>query len=323
MWNLATYQSLVSVSIRSSSASFEELHVSKDESIRLLSWENSLAHPRVFHGTSSYMHSDGMGDRWHYHPELEITHFSEGEGLRFVGDSIQRFEAPDTVILGPNLPHCWTGDKSSGVAVQCRLSQVSPFAALPEFHMLTDIGKRTQLGLHLMGDLSSEIGGMLQSMRTKSALSRLAIFLQIVELVISAKPEQFSVLSNPIRVRRESGAYANTIATAIDYMTRHFQDPIQLPDVLSQVSMSRASFSRHFTLSTGQSFTSFLQQIRLEHCRRLLATTTQMVTEAAFESGFQNLSHFNRLFRQKWGITPRGFRRELSDVKEQENEDLN
>jgi len=160
-------------------------------------------------------------------------------------------------------------------------------------------------------------------MRTKSALSRLAIFLQIVELVISAKPEQFSVLSNPIRVRRESGAYANTIATAIDYMTRHFQDPIQLPDVLSQVSMSRASFSRHFTLSTGQSFTSFLQQIRLEHCRRLLATTTQMVTEAAFESGFQNLSHFNRLFRQKWGITPRGFRRELSDVKEQENEDLN
>ena len=258
------------------------------------------------------MHSDGMGDRWHYHPELEITHFSEGEGLRFIGDSIQRFEAPDTVILGPHLPHCWTCDKSSGVAVQCRLSQGSPLAALPELQMLSDFGKRTQLGLHLIGDLSSEMGVLLQSMRSKSALSRLALFIRIMEMVMSAKPEQFRVLSNPIRIPQESNASADTIADAIDYIASHFQDPIQLPDVLSHVSMSRASFSRHFTLSTGQSFTTFLQQIRLEHCRRLLATTTQMITEVAFESGFQNLSHFNRLFRQRWGITPRAFRRQLS-----------
>lgn len=163
------------------------------------------------------------------------------------------------------------------------------------------------------------MGDMLQSMRNERALSRLAIFLRIIELVMSAKPEQFCVLSNPIPIQQRSGASADTIADAIDYISCHFQDPMQLPDVLSHVSMSRASFSRHFTLSTGQSFTSFLQQVRLEHCRRLLATTTQMVTEVAFESGFQNLSHFNRLFRQRRDITPRGFRRELSDTKRQQH----
>lgn len=305
---MATYESLVGISNRFLTASFEELEVPVEESIRLLSWDKSLAHPRIFHGNSSYLHSDGMGDRWHYHPELEITHFTEGEGLRFVGDSIQRFEAPDTVLLGPYLPHCWTCDKSSGVAVQCRLSQESPLASLPEFQMLADIGKRTQFGLHLVGDLSSEIGGMLHSMRTKSTLSRLAIFLQIMESVMSAKPEQITVLSNPIHIRQGSAPSADTIATAIEFLTQRFQEPIQLSDLLSHISMSRATFSRHFSHFTGQSFTVFLQQIRLEHCRRLLVMGTYTVTEAAMESGFQNLSHFNRLFRHRWGVTPREFR---------------
>lgn len=302
----------MSFSERSPIPSYEELQVPGEETVRLLSWDKSLAHPRIFHGNSSYLHSDGMGDRWHYHPELEVTHFTEGEGLRFVGDSIQRFEAPDTVLLGSYLPHCWTCDKSSGVAVQCRLSKDSLLTALPEFQAMADIGERTQFGLHLKGDLSREIASMLLSMREAGALSRLASFLRIMESIVDADSEQFSILSQPIQIRPGSGAYSNIIADAIKFITKRFQEPIQLPDLLSHISMSRATFSRHFTHFTGQSFTTFLQQIRLEHCRRLLAMETFTITEAAIESGFQNLSHFNRLFRQRWGLTPREFRTQLA-----------
>lgn len=298
---------------RSPNPSFEELQVSDTESIRLLSWDRSLVHTRIFRGSSSYLHSDGMGDRWHYHPELEIAHFTEGEGLRFVGDSIQRFKAPETVLLGPYLPHCWTCEKSSGVAVQCRLSKETLLGALPEFQAMDNSGERTQCGLHLKGDLSSEIASMLHAMQQVGALSRVATFLQIMETVMGADPKQFSILSQPIRIRPGSGAYSNIIADAIDFITQRFQDPIQLPELLSHISMSRASFSRHFAHSTGQSFTTFLQQIRLEHCKRLLATGSHTITEAAIESGFQNLSHFNRLFRQRWNVTPREFRHQLSE----------
>ena len=152
-------------------------------------------------------------------------------------------------------------------------------------------------------------------MLNTSALSRLAIFIQMIEMIATAEADQLSALSRTIRIGKVAGTNTDSIADAIEYITDHFQDPLELSDVLGHISMSRASFSRRFTLSTGQTFTTFLQQVRLEHCRRILATTTQTVTEAAFQSGFQNLSHFNRLFRQRWGITPRDFRRELSDTK--------
>ena len=78
--------------------------------------------------------------------------------------------------------------------------------------------------------------------------------------------------------------------------------------------MSRATFSRHFPQFTGQSFTAFLQQFRLEYCRRLLVEGELSISEAAFEAGFQNLSHFNRLFRERWSQTPREFRKGLRRV---------
>ena len=39
-----------------------------------------------------------MGDVWHYHPEVELALFTEGEGIRYIGDSVQSFNAPDLVL---------------------------------------------------------------------------------------------------------------------------------------------------------------------------------------------------------------------------------
>ena len=47
---------------------------------------------------------------WHYHPELELVVILEGTGTRFVGDSIEKFNAGEVVLLGKNLPHMWLND---------------------------------------------------------------------------------------------------------------------------------------------------------------------------------------------------------------------
>ena len=254
-----------------------------------------------------------MGDRWHYHPEVELTYFADGKGLRFAGDSIHPFEAPDIVLLGPFLPHYWTCESSRGIAVQCKLSADAPLAHLPEFKAITILWERCKGGVHLRGDLAISTAEQLVSMPGANGLARLATFLNILGTIAAAAPDQFSILSKPFHFRSGTGAYADTIAEAIKFITTRFQDPIRLPEVLAHISMSRASFSRHFRQCTGHSFTTFLQRIRLEHCRRLLATGEYTITESAFKAGFQNLSHFNRLFRQRWNITPRDFRRQVRE----------
>lgn len=51
-----------------------------------------------------------INNRWHYHPELELIYFSAGTGTQFVGDSIQRFQAGDMLLIGADLPHFWSFD---------------------------------------------------------------------------------------------------------------------------------------------------------------------------------------------------------------------
>src|SRR5215469_4905610 len=56
---------------------------------------------------------------YHYHPEIELIYFAEGDGLEFIGDSSQAFKAGHLVLLGSNLPHLWINDAECQYAEAC------------------------------------------------------------------------------------------------------------------------------------------------------------------------------------------------------------
>jgi quercetin dioxygenase-like cupin family protein len=59
---------------------------------------------------------------YHYHPEIELIYFAEGDGLEFIGDSTQAFKAGHLVLLGSNLPHLWINDP------ECQYAEAIPAA---------------------------------------------------------------------------------------------------------------------------------------------------------------------------------------------------
>jgi AraC-like DNA-binding protein len=283
---------------------------------RWLSWDGSLASPQVHHGGFASNRVGGMGDRWHYHPEIELPHFSKGEGTRLVGESIRQVNAPETVLLGSLLPHRWQVGESRGVALQFRMGPGSAFSAIPELQELDNLWSRSAEGLLLDAALSERVADGLTKAVEQPSISRLGTILKLlgdIGQALSSDATSAHTLSRPIRWKSGAGSYSEIISEAIDFISTHFQDPITLQNVLDHTSMSRATFSRHFPQFTGQSFTTFLQQLRLEYCRQFLVEGNHSITEAAFEAGFQNLSHFNRLFRARWGQTPREFRKGLQN----------
>ena len=69
------------------------------------------------------------------------------------------------------------------------------------------------------------------------------------------------------------------------------------------VSAFKKEFFEYYHDTPGK----WLTQKRLEHAKTLLETSKKTISEVAFNSGFENLSHFSRIFKQKYGISPLQF----------------
>lgn len=102
------------------------------------------------------------------------------------------------------------------------------------------------------------------------------------------------------------------LAPALELMHERFQESLDVEQLARACSLSRAAFYRHFLLAFRRNPKAMLNDIRLQRAMALLAGMDQKVTDAAFDSGFFNLSNFNRMFIRKTGLTPRGYRMKIS-----------
>lgn len=83
---------------------------------------------------------------------------------------------------------------------------------------------------------------------------------------------------------------------------------LKLPDFAKLCARSLSAFKRdfqeHYQMAPGK----WLIRKRLEHAKQLLSVEGKSVADAAFESGFENASHFSRVFRQHYGVPPSAMR---------------
>lgn len=94
------------------------------------------------------------------------------------------------------------------------------------------------------------------------------------------------------------------VRKAVLFVDHHFREPLTLAGVAAQAHLSPNYFSERFREVTGTSFQSYLQQRRLTFAQSLLASTRLGVTEVCRAAGFNNLSHFGRAYRNRYGVSP-------------------
>ena len=95
------------------------------------------------------------------------------------------------------------------------------------------------------------------------------------------------------------------------YLTEHFRDTLTLERLAREIGMNQSALCRHFRQRTGKTLFAVLNEIRISHACRLLRDTQQAISAIAWESGFANLSHFNRQFKSLTGQTPGEYRKNI------------
>jgi AraC-like DNA-binding protein len=248
---------------------------------------------------------EGRGDHWHLHREMELTYVATGSGLRLVGDHLERFEAPELELLGSNLPHCLSGLRGSrGLSMQFHWPVDHPVRALPEFGGLAPLWERARRGLVFAAEVVERIGRrMLEAPRLPPA-GRLGLLLELLAELAGLPEAQSRSLSRLTFTVQEGERHQAGIERVIRLVLEHYAQPLPLGEALQIAGMSKPSFERQFPRYVGCTFTEFLNRVRLDHARRQVLGTSKPISEIAYQTGFNHLSHFNRLYRRAFETTP-------------------
>ncbi|MBO4323943.1 MAG: helix-turn-helix domain-containing protein [Lachnospiraceae bacterium] len=111
---------------------------------------------------------------------------------------------------------------------------------------------------------------------------------------------------------------SSRLAPALEYIYENYRFPITISDIAAQVNLSVSRFSTLFRKAFHTSPVSHLLYYRLHRCTILLLSTDLTVAEIAFSCGFDNLSNFNRQFRERIGSTPTAYRNKGREIREQQ-----
>ena len=128
--------------------------------------------------------------------------------------------------------------------------------------------------------------------------------------LLSMFAQHLSMLSNQILIQRDT-AESPTIAKAKAFIREHHTERLCLAQVAQFVNTSSCHFCKSFKKCTGLKFTDYVSLIRLEDSKKLLLNPHLRVSEIAYQVGFQSLTHFSRVFRNKLGQSPTRYRSQL------------
>ncbi len=111
------------------------------------------------------------------------------------------------------------------------------------------------------------------------------------------------------RPSRPGSQSLDTVKIIVKHVETHYQEDISIETMAALCHFSASHFMKFFKQHMGTPFTAYLNDYRLTMAARLLSASSDAVVNIASETGFDNLSYFNRLFKRKYGVTPTQYRR--------------
>lgn len=253
--------------------------------------------------------------RWHYHEEYELHLIVQTHGKVFVGDYIGHFEPGHLVLTGPRLPHNWisTDVAAEGVALRDVVLQFADqplrhaAESIPELREVLPLLDRARHGIEFFG-LSEHARERLARIKGLHGVKRFAEFIDFIGRL--ADCSDYRLLSAAPLQSYDDDASLAQISGIVDHITEHCNEPLSMAELSQRVGMSESQFSRYFRRSTGNTFTEFVNRLRIARACQLLMQTDRYIANVCYESGFNNITNFNRRFLQVKGMTPKEFRRQ-------------
>jgi AraC-like DNA-binding protein len=250
---------------------------------------------------------------WHSHPEHEIIYVKKGSGKLHIGNHLGEYKEGEILVLGANLPHSGLGygllDEHEEVIVQLKEDFLgNGFLDVPELNPVKRLFSRASLGIAFSGKIAAEVAPKIEDLNQQTGLERLINLLDILK-ILSHAPD-YKILNNrnvkyDFRIKDE-----RRIKKIYTFVEENYSRQIDIKEMAEISNLTVPSFCRYFKKMTHYTFTDFLNDFRINNaCKEL--ESDKNISEICFDSGFNNISHFNKTFKQIKQKSPKAYRQEL------------
>lgn len=288
------------------SALFEKISLKEDESFSIGIFQDNLEQ-----------------SSWHYHNNFEISFITEGSGKRIVADSIEEFQPGDLVFIGRNLPHVWIADKDvhilsnrtmEMVFLQFKSNILFPqLLTLPEFANVKKALELSERGIQIVDHTLNEVSEIMLQLPYLKNFDRMLHFLRLMDII--GKSESNISLASEDYLKKRFKPGNKRIAAIHNYLMNNYREEVNLKNLADLVNMAEGSLCRFFKENMGITLFEYLNQIKTEFACKLLMDLDLSVMEVCFDSGFNNLSHFNKQFRKTVGMPPSQYRKQFKGIR--------
>lgn len=254
----------------------------------------------------------------HWHEEFEINYILEGSAEFICGEEKFISQKGDIIITQPDTPHSiypvngsrqvydtvvfssemLSFSESDRCYQQCILPVIDGTAVIPS-HITPKHCYYKEIRVNIENIFSCAKGDTPQlDMLIRSEMLRLIWLLQA-----EAERNDTSSKENDI------------IRNALLYIQKNFRESITIKQLAECVHLSPSYFMAQFRRSVGFSAAEYISHYRINYVCKEIADTKKSISEIAYDSGFKNLSNFNRQFSKIMGCTPTEYRKKYKSVQ--------
>lgn len=252
---------------------------------------------------------------YHRHEELQITCVIKGSGTIMVGNLIRSFQEGDVFLLTPNEPHMlekWSDGRDvvsdiHAIHLFVNMEKLKKLSIIPELEQVVAFMANLDSSKKLEPNLSEEIRPYFFRLVEKINVAKFIEFLQLLHL-LSANVGAMTSIYSGVRHIGYTDKSGERLSTVCRFTFEQYHRPIAISEVAALIYMTSSAFCKFFKKHTMKTYVSFLQEVRIEKaCQLMVNDRTENIAQIAFRVGFNNVVHFNRVFKQVTGVSPRQY----------------
>ena len=267
---------------------------------------------------ANYWPDNQMDFPLHFHEDYELCLTLNVRGKRILGNLVEDFTEKDLVITTPNVLHCYKRDDAF-LNVRCEVVVIQFPKELPSWGIfdtdqlrnIRNLLCQPAPGLKFSEETAEAVRERLLRLPRTEGFEAVQLFFGILHELACADRTQVELIG--VQSSDSTLPHSRRINKIVQFVEKNYHHKISLEDVGELVGMSASSGTRFFKQRTRHNFWDYLNGFRIDRAAQMMIETEHTISEISYACGFNNISNFNRVFRERIGTTPSDYRNKFKE----------